>query len=103
VVKLTPGVNQKQANALRACVLAQLSTLLTVGLSCNRSDLGLLAAAAVVFGAGQLVPPYTDSYETWYTKLRKPECAQSRLPLQPCPDVVSLLHKARPARHYGAY
>jgi hypothetical protein len=76
---LTRGQNQKQANALRACVLAQLSTRLTVGHSCSRPDLGLLAAAAVVFGAGQLVPPYTESYETWYTKLRKPECAQSRL------------------------
>ena len=58
---LTQGVNQKQANALRACVLAQLFTLLTVGHSCNRPDLGLLAAAAGGFGAGQLEPPYTES------------------------------------------
>ena len=30
----------------------------------------------MVFGAGQLVPPYTESYQQWYPKLRKPECAR---------------------------
>ena len=47
----------------------------------NRADWGLLAAGAVVFGAGQLVPPYTESYQTWYPKLRKPEYA--KVPVTP--------------------
>ncbi|KAK9845322.1 hypothetical protein WJX81_003406 [Elliptochloris bilobata] len=37
------------------------------------ADWGLLAAGAVVFGAGQLVPPYTNSYKSWYPTLRKPD------------------------------
>jgi len=36
------------------------------------ADATLAVSAALVFGAGALLPSYKDSYDTWYATLRKP-------------------------------